>query len=306
MANNASLSNLHTFPHQHEAQWVRYSTKFDPSSLTRSYWIGLYILIALSVIVLLHSYFLNRNKYNTVRLYAEVSSGTAIFGAILVIIAANKPSTMKSAVCYDFFWNGTVNLTIQLCDNYLFLDRFKAVRKVPRWKVICIHMWIWVVITVPWFPTYVIIPFFYDTNSDTFIFVNGYVLPICCWATIAYNSYFTGEFANVLYKAGRVSKGVSNTSQSKKVKIIAMKSILHCMTSSAANIFYAYVPVLGVLIYCIMLIFACHFLFNFKIENYVVSKKERRHMESGRNTCTQMIQVRPGTNKIAATSVALA
>jgi len=132
---------------------------------------------------------------------SELFAAVSVFGAISVIISFNNPNTLKTAIFYDLFWFGIVALIMQLCDNYLFLNRFQAVKQVPRWKLISIHLFIWIFITLPWLPTYTIIPFFFDTNSESYWHEwNKHVLPVVFWSSLIYNCYFTYEFIRILPK----------------------------------------------------------------------------------------------------------
>jgi hypothetical protein len=115
-----------------------------------------------------------------------------------------------------------------------------------------------------WVPAYLFVPFFYDTNSLSFLAVYSITLQIQLWGVIAYNFYFTVEFTYILKKmyTGSTVQGISV----RKAKILATKSIIHCFTSSIANILYVYVPDNGGRLYNIIILAGIHFLFNFKIE----------------------------------------
>jgi len=104
-----------------------------------------------------------------------------------------------------------------------------------------------------------------DTNSGKFLKASIFLLGIDGWGSIAYNLYFTIEFTVVLYHVS-FQGPASNSRTQEAVKMIAYKSIIHCVTSSLAILIYVYVPVYGVLIYSIIIICMLHFLFNFKVE----------------------------------------
>jgi hypothetical protein len=187
-----------------------------------------------------------------------------MFYGILFVISIAHPNPTRSSVCYDFLENGVSQVAIQLFDNYIFIQQIEAIKKISRWKKISIHIYIWIVLILPWAPAYLIVPFFYDTNSVSFLNVYGITLQIQLWGAIAYNFYFTFEFAFILTKMYS-SSTVQGTSVN-KAKIIAIKSIIHCFTSSIANILYVYVPVIGNGLYNIIILAGIHFLFNYKIE----------------------------------------
>jgi hypothetical protein len=80
-----------------------------------------------------------------------------------------------------------------------------------------------------------------------------------------YNFYFTFEFARILFRLAR-TPGVAvdglGMKSMKKIKSVAIKSIIHCFTSSAAIIIFSYVPVYGLPIYNIVIVLGIHLLFN--------------------------------------------
>jgi hypothetical protein len=225
-------------------------------------------MVAVSGFILLHSIYINWDKglkYNFVRFSTDFSAAMAIFGAIMIFISLDRVNTTRSAICYDFFYNGVSIIGIQLCDNYIFFNRFLVVQKCPTWKRVVIHAYVIFLLIFTWLPAYTIYPFFFDVNSIEFL--NVYLtilLPIEGWAVIAYNFYFTAEFTVLLYRI--YSKSTVLTTSSKRAMIIAYKSIIHCFTSSLANLLYVYIPIYGVLLYCIIIVLGLHFLFNFKVE----------------------------------------
>jgi hypothetical protein len=133
-----------------------------------------------------------------------------------------------------------------------------------NWKKIGIQIYIWVMLVILWLPAYFIVPFFYDVNSVPFQDVYTITVQLQLFAAIAYNFYFTIEFGLILKSI--YSKSTIQGASLKKAKIIAIKSIIHCVTSSVANVVYVYVPVLGDALYNVLIIAGIHFLFNYKLE----------------------------------------
>jgi len=248
------------------------------------------------VCVICHSYLINKNgtrtKWPFVRICADSAALAAIFGAMMVIASYYRSTLTKSAVCYDLFWNGISDLIIQLCDNLSFLNRFQAVHKVPKWKSYAIYAYISLIMVLTWLPTYTVYPFFVDTNSASFLEASIFLLGIDGWGSIAYNFYFTVEFTVVLYKVSFEGPG-SNSRTQEAVKMIAYKSIIHCVTSSLAILVYVYIPVYGVLIYSIIIICMLHFLFNFKVEKLVrtTTRKIVVGISSGRSSSQKKLVI---------------
>lgn len=199
---------------------------------------------------------------NTVMIITDGCALFTIFYGILLLTSVAHPNHTKSSVCYDFLENGFCQVIIQLFDNYIFVQQIEAIKKMPPWKKISIHLYIWIVLISMWAPAYLIVPFFYDTNSISFMKVYGTTLQIQLWGVIAYNFYFTLEFAFILKKIYSKSTIVETS----KPKIIAIKSIIHCITSSIANVVYVFIPGIGLGLYNIIILAGIHFLFNYKIE----------------------------------------
>jgi len=184
-------------------------------------------------------------------------------------IAANKPTQLKTAVFYDLFYNGFIGLPIQMCDVYLFLNRFQAVKRVTFYKRVAIHSFIWTLMTWYWLAQYTIVPFFMNTNTDAFLNTNSIFLSLGTGFSLLYTLYFTIEFALILIK-------INSRIQTARVsasKIIAIKSVIHCFTSCLANLLFAYSPPpYNNILYNFVVVCNCHLIFNLKIENLVLHR----------------------------------
>jgi hypothetical protein len=122
-----------------------------------------------------------------------------------------------------------------------------------------------------WVLAFTLVPFGYDVNSITFLDIYSSLLLGQLIGAILYMVFFTFEFSLVLYRFYHTSS--INSSVLKEHKVIAIKSILHCFTSTIGNILYVYIPIFGPLLYNIVIIAGIHFLFNFKIEKYLYISK---------------------------------
>jgi len=266
-------------------QWIKNSRAFDSSHLSSEFWMMIYILIVSSASIIIHSFVINARKWNTVRACAEISSFASFFGGFMIISASSKPTSLKTAICYDFLWNGLCLLFVQLCDAFIFLDRLKAITKLSRAKQVAIHTYVWLVLVLTWIPTFTIVPFFFDTNSPAFLKVYYPAMLFGAWGIIAFNFYFTFEFVRLIdthvFSMNRTSSEINFTSSSARwAQLIVWKSIVHCVTSSLANLLAIYLPTCGVSIYELLIILSLHFLFNFKVENHLFkppSAKTRVH-----------------------------
>jgi hypothetical protein len=258
--------------------WPTCSLGFNPLLLDPISIRLYYFLIVLCGVILMHSAHVHGNKINSVRIYNDIAAFLGILSGIFVLVALDKPEDLvRWAVDYDFWFSGFCLLGIQLCDNMLFLDRFRAVTTVPTWKLCLIYCWIWTVQVATWLPAYTIVPFFYDTNSLEFAYVFGISTLINTWGSIAYNFYFTFEFSRLLLSSTVITFSVDDNNKIirkwSRLEIIAIKSIGHCITSSVATLSYYYGQYKGYSLYYygfptypIIIVFGLHFWFNYKIE----------------------------------------
>ena len=156
--------------------WVARS--FQPTQIVRqtvpaSTFGVLYGVIVLSVVVLLHSYYMHgtgrkKKPRSVLRTQTEVSAVAVLVGSVAAYIAIPQPSPGKTAVVFDLLFNGICLLVVQLCDNRMFVSRFMAVCKVTPNQLTLINWFVALGLVLPWFPAYWLVPFFYETNSAEF------------------------------------------------------------------------------------------------------------------------------------------
>lgn len=244
--------------------FVTQSFVFDPREVSQDAYTVYYILFALAVFILLQSAYINGRKMHFVRFCADGCAWCTIAFGLLLLGSIIRPNPTKSAICYDFLAQGIFQVIFQLFDNYIFIQQIEVVQKLHRWKKISIHVYIWSILVAPWASAYLIVPFFFDTNSERFLEGYDVTLQIQLWGAIAYNFYFTIEFARILNKI--YSKSTIRNDSVIRAKIIALKSLTHCFLSITANLLYVYEPRLGNGTYNIIILTSMHFLFNYKIE----------------------------------------
>ena len=165
-------------------------------------------------------------KYDSVRIFADICNIACILSSVCIIIIQNtKYDKVQMSILFDFLFCGIFTATIQLCDNYMFYNRFVAVSKPPQWKKNIIHCYIIVALTLSWLPNYTVIPFIYNTNSPHYNQYYTNVLFFQFISTFVYNLYFTFQFGRILYESHyRIRPYSANT------KLIAIKSIVHFFT----------------------------------------------------------------------------
>lgn len=248
--------------------WVDNNVAFIAETIDLSYMIVTYLAIALAVFIIAHSYQIhNGTRYSSIRLQTEIGAFSALSASILILVCVNSPSPVNVAVMFDFFGNGLLNLAILLCDSYMFYYRLCAIIKLPKWKRTFFHCYIWVFIVLPWFPTYNIIPIFFNTNDD--VYTKSYFISATCVsaAILIYNFAVTFEFTKILlsiYLPGVARSvkiaAINNSPVTEmppsllKIKVVAIKSIGHCLTSCSGVFCFTLVPVYGPTIQTIILI----------------------------------------------------
>jgi hypothetical protein len=248
--------------------WVDNSIVFLPETINLSYMIVTYLAIGFAVFIIAHSYQIhNGTKYSTIRFQTEVAALSALCASILILVCVNAPSPVNAAVMFDFFGNGLLNLIVLLCDSYMFYYRLCAIIKVPKWKRISFHFYIWAFIVLPWFPTYNIMPIFFNTNDD--VFTKSYFISatFVSAAIMVYNFTVTFEFTKILLSiyvpgvARSVKIAAINNSPVTEmpsslhtIKIVAIKSIGHCLTSCSGVLCYTLVPIYGPTVQTVILI----------------------------------------------------
>lgn len=149
-------------------------------------------------------------------------------------------------------------------------------QKIKYWKKYITYFYIYGIVIIPYYSTDLWIPIFYDMHSDNYI-LSIITTALNAWAVVAYNVFFTSEFIYILIKIygskDNFTAGIGNT----KIYLICVKSILHFIVSTLANVMYIYFPIfvpdtLTFNIYYNMgICFGLHFLFNYKIDRYILA-----------------------------------
>ena len=237
--------------------WVE--NTLDTGVLSTTYIIVLYVSIAVTVSILLHSYQMHHDRaYTSVRLQTEVATFCQLCISILLLVCSHSTNPVKTAVMFNFLANGILSLVILLCDCYMFYDRLCAVVKIPRWKQILVHCYIWILLVLPWFPAYSFVPIFYDTKNPIFTRTFSISTSAVSVAIVVYNFIITFEFTKILLsiylpgiarsaKIAAAPDAVPDAASLPLVKIksVAIRSLGHCLTSSSGVLCYLFLPVCG-------------------------------------------------------------
>jgi hypothetical protein len=255
--------------------------------------------------ILVHSYYLHLGKYESVRICTDLGcAATALAGLCVYVGSDEAKNGITSTGMFTYIvYQALAPLIIQLCDCYMFYSRLEIVRgKLPNAERFLIHAYIWVILIGTWLPVFTLIPIFYDTDSDEFSAISSILFSIYSYGTLIYNFYFTGQclwiFRSITHRIIAIRKedererlqeqsSVSNNSNRtrmqgatgggkrpdnilaglRKIKIVAVKSICHAITSSFAALYYTYGGEAGYDSWNLIIILGMHFWFNMSIEN---------------------------------------
>lgn len=221
---------------------------------SKAYFILTNVVIGTSFFILVHSNQIHYGtKYSSIRFQTELSALCALSSGILFLICYSCTSQPKAALMYDLFGNGLFNLCILLCDSYMFYYRLYAVIKLPKWKRVLVHMYIWIFVVLAWFPIYNLLPISVDTDDQ--ISRKAYLVSstVVAAAILLYNFLITLEFTKILLDAylpalARTSSTARNQGvpiSLQKIRVVAIKSLGHCISSCTGIICYTLVPVYG-------------------------------------------------------------
>ncbi len=228
-----------------------------------------YFSAVVAAMILIHSFFSHREKnYSSMRIQTEIGALALFISSILVLLITTNPTALKTVLMYDFFFCGILNLTIQLCDTYMFYSRYRSVCRISNSTSYRIHCYIWLCCVLPRFPAYNIVPAFYDTNSHTFAYA-FYIANACSTTCIVlYNFYFTVQFSKILLFIYNplLMRLQTPFHALGKIKWVGLRSIGHCFTSSLGAVLYVAFPDWGRLAQEVTIVAGMHFWFNMTIE----------------------------------------
>jgi hypothetical protein len=257
------------------SRFISYSFQFDSSSLNPLYRIPAFVSIGFGFFILIHSAILHKREMHFVRFCTDFAAFNMCLAATLTFVAVYRPNATKSALTIYVFGTGFCAQGIQLCDMYMFYNRLLAVTKIPPWKKFFTYFYIYAIITGPYYSSYVWFPLFYDLNSNG-SYLSVFLLSLNAWGNLAFNTYFTFEFVYVLYNIYG-EKDFSSGSSNRNITLIVIKSLLHFVTSSLANLLYSFYYIFYVdeitswFFYNMAICFGLHFFFNVKNDELILA-----------------------------------
>jgi hypothetical protein len=101
--------------------WVSQSKGFWPAEFNNPLFYDLiYLVIAFSAAILIHSYILHGKVFKAVRMAVDTSAVGGILIGIMVLISYDRPNPTKRAIMRDLFAFGFLQALVQYCDTYMF------------------------------------------------------------------------------------------------------------------------------------------------------------------------------------------
>lgn len=118
----------------------------------------------------------------------------------------------------------------QFCDMYLTYTRFRLVKgNISKSKAAALGLFLFATTYLTWVPFYTILPFWIDCSAIAVVSVQN-ALYNYVYITVSmalYNIMFTGYFVIVLIGLG--GEGTHNAAEKGKLRILGIKSIIHCI-----------------------------------------------------------------------------
>mmetsp|Transcript_34086 Transcript_34086/g.32518 ORF Transcript_34086/g.32518 Transcript_34086/m.32518 type:complete len:341 (-) Transcript_34086:226-1248(-) len=267
--------------HSDNSVWVSNSKQFNPALTPPAFYTFIYLVIAFSGAILIHSAIIHAKVFKAVRLAVDTSAFVAILLGILILFAHDRPNLTKTAILRDLFAFGFFQAIIQYCDAYMFFKSYAVVVKVAAWKRKVIFTYIWLVLILTYFFKWNLIPFFSSTTNPIYVDAFFVLDQISYYGVILYNFVFTFGFVLELV---RISKSTPTTTTHNKSRnrtiLLIVSAIGHCVTSSFANLYrtLAVTDLATFPEWVFILVLGLHLWFNMKIERgygYVIACWEK-------------------------------
>ena len=229
--------------------------------------IALYALGIVAVLIILHSFYINGFSSGKVRICTDIAAYATIIQVVSFLICSQGCSSRSSAYLLDVLTNAIAGGICQFCDNYMVFNRYSAI--VPN--VSDRHKWgavfyVFTFMYLSWIPFYTILPLFYDMNRDSLTEVIFFLAIIPYFVGyVLFDIFYTGLVVIKLYE---LMAPAIVTARDSRLRIIAVKAIIHNVLSAAAIAAYSFWPVYGILMFNVCIMFSLHFLFNWKVESF--------------------------------------
>jgi nitrate reductase gamma subunit len=105
-------SDSSTWVSQSKGFWLEYDSPL--------FYIFIYLVIAFSGAILIHSSIMHKKVFKAVRIAIDTSAVCGILIGIIILIAYDRPNPTKTAIMRDLFAFGFLQAIVQYCDAYMF------------------------------------------------------------------------------------------------------------------------------------------------------------------------------------------
>ena len=227
--------------------------------------LGSALIVAVNIGIIIHSWVIHGSVFKRRRkpkhwfsseVKTEMAAWWTALMVVFVFVAYIIPGRIAYVVCFNLLRSGIAGVIVQLCDSYMFFDRLRvasssAGRPMSQIKVWVIHLYIWLILILPWAPAYSLIPFFYDVNSRSFqAYYYGVGLRLYVMGAFTYNFYISLESTFLIRSIMRSASAISDEHKTSlaprrilsSMESIARRNIAHALTSSGAMLVYLLAP----------------------------------------------------------------
>lgn len=199
-----------------------------------------YVVIALSVLILCHSIYLERFKFSLVRLLTDICAVGNLLGAIAVLLYSQSQNRETFSIWITIVNNGVAGFMVQLPDTAIYLLGYANVRKkIPLWHWALIAIYLFILYCC-WLPNNIFLPFILNFNSKDW--GDNYGTPISWYfsvATVVYQLFFTSHFLHIIYKVNFERKFRIQ----KQAQIFVIKCAIHFVNSFMAGVITFAIPI---------------------------------------------------------------
>jgi len=191
-----------------------------------------YISLGVGVAVILHSLYLHRLKFSSVRVATDLSAFFMIaYGISMLYCYSWSSCSFETKVLFVGVINSTVFGTfIQAADNYLVFARYAiVVGGVSRLHVLVAFTWVSTSCYLTWVPFSTFIPFFIDTNSNLLMSIQNGLNQFNFYGYLAYDLFYLLALIQAIRKL--LPKHLKSTASTNVWKEFVIRAIVHTLFS---------------------------------------------------------------------------
>lgn len=243
----------------------------------------LYFSLVISILILAHSAYVNRNhKLRKIRVISDICALSIVCQVICYLVCLRGCSAESSTYLLNIISNVIAGSVAQLCDNYIVFSRYIFVYNaysddnkhvsILHKAVTCIVTFI--VLYCSWIPFYTIAPLFVSMNDD----IQAVEYSYYCITYVLFVSYVAYDILYTVLIMIKIKDVLhANTERGDRIatlKVLGAKAIIHNCFSIAAITLYCFWETYGVFVYNLVIVLAIHTIFNLKLEHYFYSGNE--------------------------------